>query len=70
MKKSCRPHKEAVTSERFDLIGDMEAVSATEQTGLIASAPLNEYEYNSYNEILDFQEKYEKNIEKNSKKRT
>lgn len=42
--------------ERFDLIGDMEAVSANEQTGLIAAAPKNEYEYNSYNEILNFEE--------------
>ena len=53
MKKARRPHKN--TPERFDLIGNMEAVSATEQTGLIASAPINEYEYNSYNEIIDFQ---------------
>ena len=60
MRKRPRINKDKLTPERFDLLCDMEAVSATEQTGLIASAPINEYEYDSYNEIIDFQEKYKK----------
>lgn len=60
MKKTHRPTKNEITPERFDLLCDMEAVSATEQTGLIAFAPKNDYEYNNYNEIIDFQENYKK----------
>ena len=45
-------------AERFDLVGNMEAVSSNEQTGLVASAPVTDYEYESYNEILPFSAKY------------
>lgn len=55
-----RPTKEILTPERFDLSCDMEAVSVTEQTGLIAFAPKTDYEYNNYNDIIDFQEQYKK----------
>ena len=55
-----RPTKEILTPERFDILCDMEAVSATEKTGLIAFAPKTDYEYNNYNDIIDFQEEYKK----------
>lgn len=43
--------------ERFDLVGHMEAVSSTELTGLVPSAPVTDAEYESYNEIIPFSPK-------------
>lgn len=40
--------KEENVFEEFD------AVSATDCTGLISSAPQNEYEYNSYFDVMTF----------------
>ncbi len=57
-KKKQRPTPEMITPERFDMIGDMEAVSSTDQTGLISSAPQTEAEYESYNEIMRFKPEY------------
>ena len=57
-KEKRRIPKYEQNAERFDLIGNMEAVSSTEQTGLVASAPVTEDEYESYNEIVPFSAKY------------
>ncbi len=39
------------TKSDFD---EFEAASATEFTGLFARAPRNEYEYNSYYDVMNF----------------
>lgn len=53
-KNEQRPQKDIMTPERFELLNDMESVSATELTGLVARAPQTKAEWNSYNEILSF----------------
>lgn len=53
-----RPIPEMLTPERYDLISDMEAVSSTDQTGLVAFAPVTEEQYANYNEIRHFKPEY------------
>lgn len=43
-----------IYKEDLSLIDEIAATSATDCTGLIPSAPSNEYELNSYKEILNF----------------
>lgn len=59
-KKIKRPIPEMLTPERYDLVGKMEAVSSTDQTGLITFAPVTEDQYSNYNEIMEFEELYGK----------
>lgn len=44
--------------ENTVLDNEFEAVCATEQTGLIPFAPEDEYELESYNEIIGFSPEY------------
>lgn len=57
-KKRKPPVPEMLTPERYDLVGEMEVVSATEQTGLVSSAPVTEREYDNYDEVLHFKPEY------------
>lgn len=59
-KNEIRPQKDILTPERFDLLDEPEAVSATEQTGLIAGAPQTKAEWENYNQILSFIPEYKK----------
>lgn len=43
-----------IYKEDLSVIDEFSATSATDCTGLIPSAPSNEYELNSYKEILNF----------------
>lgn len=53
MKKN--PKKPVCTKDdNFSITDEFEAISATECTGLIPSAPENEYSLNSYKEILPY----------------
>lgn len=61
MKKNERhPQKDIMTPERFELLNEMEAVSSTELTGLVARAPQTKAEWESYNQILSFAPEYRK----------
>ncbi len=58
--KEKRPQKDIMTPERFELLNEMDAVSATELTGLVTRAPQTKSEWESYNQILSFAPEYRK----------
>lgn len=59
-KNEHRPQKDIMTPERFELLNEMDAASATELTGLVTRPPQTKAEWDSYNQILSFAPNYRK----------
>ena len=54
MKNPKNPVNNDIMHDDLSLFGESEAVCASEYTGLIPSAPQDDYELDSYNDILEY----------------